>query len=223
MDVQWGYNNVQIKEGDEWKAAFVTNRGLFEPTVMFFGLCNSPATFQSMMDSIFKEEICKGLVVVYINNILIFADTLEQLRSLTLHVLQKLRSNDLFLKPEKCTFETQKIDFLGMIVKPGKLMMDPTKLKGIRDWPVPTNVKQVRSFLGFGNFYRKFIYHYSDLAGPLNDLLKKTNPLNGLRPLKKPLIPSNFASLKNQFSGCPISQDPSLLKLTPLNMQQGQC
>ena len=83
LDVRWGYNNVQIKEGDEWKAAFKTNRGLYEPTVMFFGMCNSPATFQSMMDSIFADLIKKGYVIVYMDNILIFAKTKELLREYT--------------------------------------------------------------------------------------------------------------------------------------------
>ena len=80
LDVRWGYNNVRIKEGDEWKAAFRTNRGLFEPLVMFFGLCNSPATFQGMMNEIFKELIDEGVVVVYMDDILIFTKTLEEHR-----------------------------------------------------------------------------------------------------------------------------------------------
>ena len=79
LDVQWGYNNIRIKEGDEWKAAFKTNRGLFEPTVMFFGMCNSPATFQSMMDSIFIEENEDGVTIVYMDDILIYATTPELL------------------------------------------------------------------------------------------------------------------------------------------------
>ena len=79
MDIRWGYNNVRIKEGDEWKAAFKTNRGLFEPTIMFFGLCNSPATFQSMMDSIFVLEIEGNLVIVYMDDILCFSDNLDDL------------------------------------------------------------------------------------------------------------------------------------------------
>ena len=90
LNIQWGYNNIQIREGDEWKAAFKTNRGLFEPTVMFFGMCNSPATFQSMMDSIFIEEIEEGVTIVYMDDILIYATTLELLEKYTKRVLQKL-------------------------------------------------------------------------------------------------------------------------------------
>ena len=83
LDVRWGFNNVWMKEGDEWKAAFCTNRGLFEPLVMFFGLTNSPATFQTMMNDIFWELVAEGMVVVYIDDILIFTETLEQHREVT--------------------------------------------------------------------------------------------------------------------------------------------
>ena len=88
-------------------------------------------------------------------------------------VLEKLWENDLFLKAKKCKFYKMKIEYLGMIIKEGRISMDPVKLGGIRDWPTPTTVKQIQSFLGFGNFYRKFISHYSNLAQPLNDLMKK--------------------------------------------------
>jgi Reverse transcriptase (RNA-dependent DNA polymerase) len=90
LDVRWGYNNVQIRKGDEWKAAFKTNKGLFEPTVMFSGMCNSPATFQAMMDDIFMTMIDNRLVIVYMDDILIFADTKEELEQITKLVLEKL-------------------------------------------------------------------------------------------------------------------------------------
>ena len=96
IDVQWGYNNVWIKKGNEWKVAFKTNRGLFEPTVMFFGLCNSSATFQSMMDSIFILEIEGNLILVYMNDILCFLDNLDDLIKIGRIVLQRLQDNDLY-------------------------------------------------------------------------------------------------------------------------------
>jgi Reverse transcriptase (RNA-dependent DNA polymerase) len=173
LDVRWGYNNVQIRKGDEWKAAFKTNKGLFEPTVMFFGMCNSPATFQAMMDDIFMTMINNRLVIVYMDNILIFADIKEELKRITKLVLEKLREHDLFLKANKCKFCQTRIKYLGMIIEEGRISMDTVKLGGIRDWPIPTTLKQTRSFLGFGNFYQKFISHYSKLARPLNDLTKK--------------------------------------------------
>ena len=97
FDVRWGYNNVRIKEGDEWKAAFSTNRGLFEPQVMFFGLTNSPATFQALMNSIFTDLVATGKVAVYLDDILIFTMTLEGHRRITHEVLHRLRQHDLYL------------------------------------------------------------------------------------------------------------------------------
>ena len=143
LDVRWGYNNIRIKKGHEWKAAFKTNRGLFEPTVMFFGMCNSPATFQAMMDSIFADMIEGCVVIVYMDDILIFAKTQEDLERHTKMVLQRLREHDLYLKPKKCEFNKKKIEYLGMIIEEGRISMDPVKLAGIRDWPIPTTVKQV--------------------------------------------------------------------------------
>jgi len=164
LNLRWGYNNVRIKEGDEWKAAFKMNKGLFEPLVMFFGLCNSPATFQNMMNDIFVMETNEGWILIYIDDILIFSKRKEELQKLTLRVLKKLQENDLFANLDKCTFEATEVDYLGMIISEDQIKMDPAKLEGIKDWPSPMTVKQVRSFLGFGNFYRKFIGHYADIA-----------------------------------------------------------
>jgi hypothetical protein len=172
MDLRSEYNNVRIKDGDQWKAAFKTNWGLFEPTVMFFGLCNSPATFQAMMNDLFRDMIDEGWLVIYMDDILIASNDLEEHRRRTRMVVNRLHDNDLFLKLEKCYFEVPKVEFLGLIIQDGELAMDPAKLKGIADWPAPTTVKGVRAFLGFGNFYRKFIHHYSALARPLIDLTK---------------------------------------------------
>jgi len=97
LDVQWGFNNVQRKKGNEWKAAFWTNCGLYEPLVMFFGLTNSPATFQTMMNNIFKDLISEGVVVVYLDNILIFMETLEEHWKITRHVLELLEKHKLYL------------------------------------------------------------------------------------------------------------------------------
>ena len=125
------------------------------------------------MDNIFITMIKGKLVIVYMDNILIPAGTKEELTQITKMVLEKLGENDLFLKAKKHEFYKTKIEYLGMIIEEGRISMDPVKLGGIRDWPTPTTVKQVQFFLGFGNFYRKFISHYSDLAQPLNNLTKK--------------------------------------------------
>jgi hypothetical protein len=157
LDIRWGYNNVRIKEGDEWKAAFRTNRGLYEPLVMFFGLTNSPATFQTMMNDILRDLINEGKVIVYLDDILIFTEDFEEHRRLVCRVLQVLQDNRLYLKPEKCDFEKTEIEYLGFIISHNSMKMDPVKIKGVMEWPEPSTVKQVQAFLGFTNFYRRFI------------------------------------------------------------------
>jgi hypothetical protein len=199
LDMCWDYNNVWIRKGDKWKAAFKTNKGLFEPTVMFFGMCNSPATFQAMIDDIFMTMIDNRPVIVYMDDILIFADTKEELEQITKLVLEKLREHNLFLKAKKCKFCQTRIEYLGMIIEEGKISMDAVKLGGIRDWPVPTTLKQTRSFLGFGNFYRKFISHYSELARPLNDLIKKDKKFEWTTDCQKA-----FDTMKKRFTEEPV-------------------
>ena len=207
MDVRWGYNNVRIHEGDEWKAAFKTKFGLFEPLVMFFGLCNSPATFQNMMDHIFIIELEKGVVIIYMDDILIPADTLEELEETTKVVLQRLKDNDLYLKPEKCEFARTRVEYLGMIIEQGRIAMDPKKVKGIVDWPQPKNTTQLRSFLGFGNFYRRFIKKYSDVVKPLNDLLKKDIAFQWNDEAQKA-----FDTLKARFTEQPVLMMPDMTR-----------
>jgi hypothetical protein len=179
FNVRWGYNNVRIKKGDKWKVAFITNQGLFEPRVMFFGLTNSLATFQAMMNDMFAEELREGWVSIYMDNILIHTDNnLTNHRKCVHHILDKLRKHDLYLKPEKCVFEKEQVKFLGVILKGGTIWMDPSKIKGVADWPRPNNVRDVRAFLGFTGFYRYFIPNYSKIAQPLIELTKKATPFH---------------------------------------------
>ncbi|KAF8625280.1 hypothetical protein AX17_006890 [Amanita inopinata Kibby_2008] len=142
LDVRWGYNNVRIREGDEWKAAFCTNWGLFEPLVMFFGLTNSPATFQTMMNDIFRDLISEGTVCVYLDDILIFTHTCEEHRQVTRLVLQRLQEHRLYLKQEKCEFERTRVEYLGLIISEGHVEMDPVKIAGVAEWPTPRNRKE---------------------------------------------------------------------------------
>src|ERR1700679_3236270 len=158
---------------DEWKAAFHTNRGLFEPLVMFFGLTNSLATFQTMMNDIFRDLITEGFVVVYLDDILIFTETIEQHRAITRRVLQLLKENKLFLKPDKCKFEKTKVEYLRVIISHNSVEMDPVKIAGVAEWPEPTNKKEVQSFLGFANFYRRFIQDFSHHAPPFSTSQKR--------------------------------------------------
>src|SRR5713101_7035345 len=140
------------------------NKGMFEPLVMFFGRTNSPTMFQSMMNELFKDLIDTGFIFIYMDDILITIKTMEQHRELVKQVLQHLKDNNLFLKPEKCDFEKEQMDYLGLILKPGHIAMDPVKLQGITDWPIPCNLRDVRAFLGFAGYYHHFIRNFSCLA-----------------------------------------------------------
>jgi hypothetical protein len=173
LDVHWGYNNVHIREGDKWKAAFRTNRGLFEPLVMYFSLTNSLATFQTMMNEIFQDLITEGVISVYLDDILIFTNSLEEHCQTTCLVLDCMREHKLYLQPEKCEFEKTKIEYLGVIISHNKVEMDPVKIAGVADWPTPSNKKEVQSFVGFINFYRCFVPGFSHHARALFDLTMK--------------------------------------------------
>jgi hypothetical protein len=163
VDVRQRYNNICIKKGDEWKAAFKTKFGHWEPLVMFFGLTNSPSTFQEMMNVIYKEVIerhaARGTIIrIYMDDIAIATTgTLQDHIDAVHDVLRVAEEHDLYFKLSKCTFHASSIDYLGVIIEKGMTRMDPVKIAGIKNWPIPTKVKDVCSFLGFCNFYRPFI------------------------------------------------------------------
>jgi len=173
LDICWGYNNIWIKERDKWKTAFKTKLGIFKPIVMFFGLCNSSVIFQKMIDILFLVPLMEGWILVYIDDILIFAPNKELLKKYTHKILQILANNDLYLNLEKCKFKKEEIKYLGFIISSRQIKIDPKKVYRILYWPKPKTVHQVHLFLGFGNFYHRFIYHYSKLARPLINLTKK--------------------------------------------------
>jgi len=173
MDLQWGYNNVWIKEGDEWKAAFTTHVGLYELVVMFFGMTNSPTTFQGMMNEILRDMINEGKVAVFVDDVLIGMETEEGHNELVEEVLKRLEENYLYVKPEKCAWKVQKVNFLGIVMGEGKIEMEEDKVAGVLNWPIPKMVRDVRKFLGLANYYRCFVKDFAKLARPLNNLTKK--------------------------------------------------
>jgi len=124
---------------------------------MFFGMTNSPATFQTMMNNIFQNLIAEGIVVVYLDDILIFSKMKEEHEQAVRQVLQVLKENKLFLRPEKCEFCKQRIEYLGLVISENEVSMDPVKVAGVREWPTLENKTDVQAFLGFVNFYQRFI------------------------------------------------------------------
>ena len=199
FDLRSGYNNIRIKDGDEWKAAFKTSFGLFEPLVMMFGLCNAPATFQTFMNTLFQDLIDQGHVVIYLDDILLFHESQTKLTTLTHEVLRRLQDNHLFLKPEKCSFAKTSIKYLGFIITEGFIGMDPAKVSAVQQYPVPSKVKEVQAFLGFCNFYRRFVKDYSTIARPLFNLTKKDTPF-----VWGPSQQSAFDTLLHAFTLAPV-------------------
>ena len=199
MDVRWGFNNVRIADGDQEKAVFITKRGLFEPTVMFFGLTNSPATFQTMMNHIFRQLIKQGKVLVFMDDIIVFTKTIEEHRQITCEVLKILQENHLYLKPEKCEFEQTTVEYLGVIVSHNSLAVDPVKVATVREWPTSRKLKEVQEFTGFLNFYRRFVPNFSRIARPLYDLTKKGECFEWT-----PTRDEAFTKLKDSICNAPI-------------------
>jgi len=178
LDVHWGYNNIHIWEGNEYKTAFKTPLGLFESHIMTFGLCNTPATFQTFMDTQFANFLATSKVVIYLDDILIMATTLAELVRLTYGILQRLLDLDLYLQPKKCSFNQTSVEYLGLIISEGELCMDPVKLTAVSNWPTLKTMKEVQKWLGFCNFYHHFVKNYSALAELLFNLTKKDAPFH---------------------------------------------
>jgi hypothetical protein len=140
---------------------------------MFFGLTNSPATFQSLMNSIFTNLIAQGKVAIYLDDILIWSNTIEEHHKIVHEVLHRLQTHDLYLHLEKCKFEQAKVDYLSLVISHGKVSIDSVKIEAVINWPIPESLKEVRSFIGFANFYQHFIKDFSKICCLLHNLSKK--------------------------------------------------
>ena len=207
MDLRWGYNNIRIKEGDEEKAAFMMLEGSFEPTVMFFGLTNSPATFQAMMNELLRDLINTGKVAVFIDDVIVGTETEEGHKELVAEVIKRLEENDLYVKPEKCKWKVREVDFLGMVIGPEGIKMEKEKVKGVLEWLTPKCVKDVQKFLGLANYYHWFIEGFATVARPLHDLVKKDKKWDWIEREEKA-----FRKLKKRFTKEPVLAAPDINK-----------
>ncbi|KAI3370806.1 hypothetical protein L3Q82_007124 [Scortum barcoo] len=176
LDLRNAYHLVRIREGDEWKTAFNTPLGHFEYLVMPFGLTNAPAVFQALINDVLRDFLNR-FVFVYLDDILIYSRNLPDHQLHVRQVLQRLLENRLFVKKEKCEFHASQVDFLGFIIKEGCVQADPAKVRAVAEWPIPTNRKLLQRFLGFANFYRRFIRNYSQEAAPLTALTSPSSSL----------------------------------------------
>lgn len=172
LDIRQAYHRVRMAVGHEFKTAFKTRYGLFEYLVMPFGLTNAPAQFQAYMQYIFNDLLDIS-VVIYLDDILIFSKNLEEHQGVVKEVLRRLLRHGLYAKASKCQFHRTSVEFLGMIVSGKGLEMCPDKVQAIKEWPTPKTIKDVQAFLGFANFYRRFIWDYSKITVPLTILTQK--------------------------------------------------
>ena len=216
FDIRWGYNNIRIKEEDRWKAAFKTPFGLFEPTVMYFGLTNSPATFCRAMKKMLRPLTLKypGELFDYIDDILIATkDNLPRHRQIVNDLLDLFAQESYFLRPAKCEFEVPQVEYLGLVVDGDKLSIDPKKADGLHNWPRTLHtVKEVRSVLGVLGYQRPFIPNYANIARPLIALTKKNQTFQWTSECRTALD-----SLINTVTSNPILRQPDLSR--PFSLQ----
>jgi hypothetical protein len=172
INLRSGYHQLKIRESDIPKTAFHTRYGLYEYTVMSFGLTNAPTYFMYLMNKVFMEYLDR-FIVVFIDNILVFSKTVEEHEEHLRLVLEKLRSNQLYAKFSECEFWLIEVAFLGHVISAGGVLVDPGKIKDVLNWMPPATVSKIQSFLGLAGYYRRCIKDFSKIAKPMTKLLEE--------------------------------------------------
>jgi hypothetical protein len=198
LDMRDGYHLLRMAAGEEWKTAIRCRLGLFEYQVMPFGLCNAPGTFQHFVNDTFRDFI-DDFLVAYLDDLLIYSNTLKEHKRHVRLVLERLRAAGLYIKPEKCQFHVTEVAFLGFIISDKGVQMDPAKVNSVLAWPAPQSVHDIQVFLGFANFYRRFIEGFSRIVTPITALLKKRIPFRWTKAAQ-----DGFDKLKSSFTTAPI-------------------
>ncbi|KAK3505618.1 hypothetical protein QTP70_004911, partial [Hemibagrus guttatus] len=203
LDLRSAYNLVWIRKGDEWKTAFHTTHGHYEYRVMPFGLTNAPAVFQALINGVFHNLLGKW-VIAYIDDILVYSNSPEEHVRHIREVLSRLQRHHLYVKLEKCEFHRTTVTFLGYVISQRGIEMDAVKVRSVIEWPAPTTIRELQRFLGFANFYRRFIRNYRAVAGPLTSLLRgKPKRLSWTDQAR-----AAFQQLKDCFTSAPILRHP---------------
>ena len=206
IDLRLGYHQLKIRASDIPKTAFVSRYGLYEYTVMSFGLTNAPAYFMYLMNKVFMDYLDK-FVVVFIDDILVFSRNEEEHEEHLRLVLQRLRENQLYAKLSKCEFWLKEVSFLGHVISEGGVSVDPGKVRDVLEWEVPQNVSEIRSFLGMAGYYRRFIEGFSKIARPMTKLLEK-----GSRFVWTAECQASFDELKKRLTSAPVLIMPDVQK-----------
>ncbi|CAI7849176.1 unnamed protein product [Closterium sp. NIES-53] len=175
LDLRSGYWQIKMADNSIHKTAFRTRYGSYEYLVMPFGLCNAPATFQAEMNHILRP-LLDECVVVYLDDILIYSKNMKEHVEHLRKVFEILRKNKFYVKLSKSDFALKKVQFLGHMVSAEGIHVDPRKIEAVKKWKVPENMKELQQFLGFTNYYNRFVPQYAKIAVPLTDLLKKDTP-----------------------------------------------
>jgi hypothetical protein len=204
VDLRSEYHQLKIRESDIPTTAFVTRYEQYEFTVMSFGLTNAPAYFMILMNKVLMEELDK-FVVGFIYDILVYSKSVEEHEQHLRVVLGKLRAHKLYAKFNKCEFWLEKISFLGHILTTEGVAVDPGKVETVSNWRQPTNVSEIRSFLGLAGYYRRFIEGFSKIARPMTELLKKEKKFNWTESCEK-----SFQELKRRLTTAPVLTLPDI-------------
>jgi hypothetical protein len=228
IDLRTGYHQLKIKATDIPKIDFTTRYGLYEYTVMSFGLTNAPAYFMNLMNMVFMEFLDK-FVVVFNDDILIYSKSGEEHATHLKLVLETLREHQLYAKFSKCEFWLKEVRFLGHVLSAGGFFVDPKKIQSVMDWEAPTTQTQVRSFLGLAGYYRKFVEGFSSIARPLTQLLKKDKKFEwtpkceeSFQELKKRLVTAPILTMPDITKNFDVYCDTSKLGLGCVLMQEGK-
>lgn len=209
LDLMSGYHQLRIAPDDQEKTAFRTPFGLYKYKVLCFGLVNAPAVFVQMMDSVFRNRGMGTFVLVYLDDILVFSRTPEEHLQHLQSVLQTLQDNQLYANFEKCSFNNAEVEFLGHVVSKHGIKPDPKKVQAVENWPRPSTLKQLRSFLGLAQYFRKFIQGYSKIVAPLNALTKEGLDWRKPERLWSPACEAAFHTVKRHLTEAPVLATPA--------------
>ena len=219
LDLASGFNQVAMDDEDRHKTAFITPFGLYEYNRMPFGLTNAPATFNRLMQRCLNEMIFQ-ILLVYLDDIIVFSETFDEHLERLDRVLTRLREHGLKLKPSKCCFLRARVTYVGHQLSANGVSPDPDKIAAVEEWKVPSSVKELRSFLGFAGYYRRFVKGFAKIAGPLHELVNSC--LHELKTNKRLAIPfanrwdtvcqAAFDELREKLTSTPVLGFPDFSK-----------
>jgi hypothetical protein len=206
IDLRSGYHQLRIQHSDIAKIAFTTRYGLYEYTIMSFGLTNAPAYFMYLMNKVFMEYLDR-FVVVFIDDILVYSRNEEEHEGHLRLVLQKLRDNQLYAKLNKCEFWFKEVSFFGHVITGGGIAVDSGKVRDVLNWELPTTVSEIRSFLGLAGYYRRFMEGFSKIVKPLTPLLEKDKKF-----VWSEACQNSFDELRKRLTTAPVLAMPDIHK-----------